>query len=112
MGYNMKRGNSGVKFRDLGSSPAKDVKPTSSKQEDAPPRMGLKKEGKLMATMTKTFRPAKKKPVGPKVDPDAPGTPGEPGYEPPVKRSDFDEGSKQQKMFDANQAKSKAKKKK
>ena len=25
-----------------------------------------------------------------KVDPDAPGTPGKPGYEPPVKRSDLD----------------------
>ena len=25
MGYNMKRGNSGVKFRELGSSPAKQV---------------------------------------------------------------------------------------
>ena len=37
------------------------------------------------------------------VDPDAPGTPGEPGYEPPVRRSDFDEGSEQQKMFDRNQ---------
>ena len=46
------------------------------------------------------------------VDPDAPGTPGEPGYEPTVKRSDFDEGSEQQKMFDGNQAKIKAKKKK
>ncbi len=47
-----------------------------------------------------------------KVDPDAPGTPGKPGYEPPVRRSDFDEGSKQQKMFDRNRAKSKARKKK
>ena len=32
------------------------------------------------------------------------------GDEPPVSRSDFDEGSEQQKMFDRNQAKSKAKK--
>ena len=29
-----------------------------------------------------------------KVDPDAPGTPGKPGYEPPVKRSDLDEKGK------------------
>ena len=28
------------------------------------------------------------------VDPDAPGTPGKPGYEPPVKRSDLDEKGK------------------
>ena len=46
-----------------------------------------------------------------KVDPDAPGTSGKPGYEPPVRRSDFDEGSEEQKMFDKNQAKIKAKKK-
>ena len=30
-----------------------------------------------------------------KVDPDAPGTPGKPGYEPPVKRSDLDEKGKE-----------------
>ena len=29
-----------------------------------------------------------------KVDPDAPGTPGEPGYDPPVKREDLDEKGK------------------
>ena len=45
-----------------------------------------------------------------KVDPDAPGTPGKPGYEPPVRRSDFEEGSEQQKMFDRNQAKARMKK--
>tara|TARA_R110002020_G_scaffold221819_1_gene430013 strand:- start:1198 stop:1425 length:228 start_codon:yes stop_codon:yes gene_type:complete len=31
---------------------------------------------------------------GPKVDPDAPGTPGKPGYEPRVKRSDLDKKGK------------------
>jgi len=35
---------------------------------------------------------------GPKVDPDAPGTPGEPGYEPPVTREDLDEKGK--KLYD------------
>jgi len=35
---------------------------------------------------------------GPKVDPDAPGTPGEPGYEPPVRREDLDEKGK--KLYD------------
>jgi hypothetical protein len=43
-----------------------------------------------------------------KVDPDAPGTPGKPGYEPPVKREDLDEKGK--KLFDANQKKIKKKK--
>jgi hypothetical protein len=35
-----------------------------------------------------------------KVDPDAPGTPGKPGYEPPVKREDLDEMGK--KIWDCN----------
>ena len=30
-----------------------------------------------------------------KIDPDAPGTPGKPGYEPPVKRSDLDDKGKE-----------------
>ena len=34
-----------------------------------------------------------------KVDPDAPGTPGKPGYEPPVKRSDLDDKGK--KLYDS-----------
>ena len=50
MAYNMKRGNSAVPFKELGSSPAKQ----------------------------KT-----------KIDPDAPGTPGKPGYEPPVPSMDY-----------------------
>ena len=33
------------------------------------------------------------------VDPDAPGTPGKPGYEPPVKREDLDQKGK--KIWDA-----------
>jgi len=36
----------------------------------------------------------KKSPAKQKVDPDAPGTPGKPGYEPPVKREDLDEKGK------------------
>ena len=42
-----------------------------------------------------------------KVDPDAPGTPGEPGYEPPVKREDLDEAGK--KRWDELRAKKKKK---
>ena len=34
-----------------------------------------------------------------KVDPDAPGTPGEPGYEPPVRREDLDAEGK--KLYDS-----------
>ena len=37
------------------------------------------------------------------VDPDAPGTPGKPGYEPPVKRKDLDAEGK--KIFDKNNKK-------
>jgi hypothetical protein len=43
------------------------------------------------------------------VDPDAPGTPGKPGYEPPVRREELDKKGK--KIFDANQAKKKKAKK-
>jgi len=46
----------------------------------------------------------------PPVDPDAPGTPGKPGYEPPVNREDLDDKGK--KLFDANQKKIKNKIKK
>lgn len=35
-----------------------------------------------------------------KVDPDAPGTPGKPGYEPPVKREDLDK--KGREIWDCN----------
>ena len=42
-----------------------------------------------------------------KVDPDAPGTPGKPGYEPPVKREDLD--AKGKAIWDAHRAKDKAK---
>ena len=38
-----------------------------------------------------------------KVDPDAPGTPGKPGYEPPVKRSDLD--AKGKAIWDKNNKK-------
>jgi len=42
-----------------------------------------------------------------KIDPDAPGTPGKPGYEPPVKRSDLDDKGKA--IWDAHRAKKKKK---
>jgi len=45
----------------------------------------------------------KKSPAKQKVDPDAPGTPGTAGYEPPVKRSDLD--AKGKAIWDAKRAK-------
>ncbi len=42
-------------------------------------------------------------PLTQKVDPDAPGTPGKPGYEPPVKRNELDEMGK--KIYDCNHKK-------
>ena len=47
----------------------------------------------------------KKSPAKQKVDPDAPGTPGTAGYEPPVKRSDLD--AKGKAIWDAKRAKKK-----
>ena len=65
MAFKMKSGNK-VSFKNMGSSPARNMKDGSYEH---------------------SFEsPAKQK----KVDPDAPGTPGKPGYEPPVKRSDLD----------------------
>ena len=57
---------------------------------------------KLRSGNTTNFKnmgssPAKQKK---KVDPDAPGTPGKPGYEPGVKREDLDELGK--KIWDCN----------
>ena len=78
----MKRG-AAPKFKELGSSPF---------EYEKDPKEFIKRKSKenLEATVN----------IGPKVDPDAPGKPGTPGFEPPVTRSDFDEGSEQQKMFD------------
>ena len=85
MAFKLKSGNR-TSFKNMGSSPVKDMK-----------------TGKYEHSFESPTKQKKK------VDPDAPGTPGKPGFEPPVRRSDFDKGSEQQKMFDANQAKSKAK---
>ena len=63
----MKHGNSPVSFKELGSSPVE-----------------YHAEG---------HTPGKKE-IGPKVDPDAPGEPGTPGYEPPVNREDLDDKGK------------------
>jgi len=45
-----------------------------------------------------SFKDMGSSPAKQKVDPDAPGTPGKPGYEPPVRREDLDEKGK--KLWD------------
>ena len=81
MAFKLRSGN-GTTFKNMGTSPFKDMKTGSYKQ---------------------SFEsPAKQK-----VDPDAPGTPGTPGYEPPVKREDLD--AKGKAIWDAHRAKGKAK---
>ena len=118
MGYNMKRGNSGVKFKSLGSEKKytkvrsdlkmkppykKPVGPRATKKnikEETHNEAAARTEGpeKLQTVRRKGSTPnsqkfskiAKKNVGKKKVDPDAPGTPGKPGYEPPVKRSDLD----------------------
>ena len=49
-----------------------------------------------------SFKNMGSSPAKQKVDPDAPGTPGKPGYEPPVKRSDLDVKGKA--IWDAHRA--------
>ena len=75
MGYNMKRGNSSVPFKELGSSPAKQKGMTGLTKEERKMKR-LRLESDVQSFLS-----------GKKVDPDAPGTPGEPGYEPRVEHT-------------------------
>ena len=59
---------------------------------------GALKFGQKTAFKMKTYSPAKQN-----VDPDAPGTPGKPGYEPPVVRGELDE--KGRAIYDAHRNK-------
>ena len=60
----------------------------------------IMKRGKIITQLNKLKARLKKmKTKTKKVDPDAPGTPGTAGYEPPVKRSDLDEEGK--KIWDS-----------
>lgn len=68
--------------------------------------LNLRQQLKDFSKRKKNFIPN----LEPPVDPDAPGTPGKPGYEPPVKREDLDDEGK--KLFDTNQKKIKKKVKK
>ena len=85
MAYRMK--SSGLPFKELGSSPAKQKGMTGLTEEER-----KMKRAKLSSDV-KSFV------TGKKVDPYAPGTPGEPGYEPPVRREDLDAEGK--KLYDS-----------
>jgi hypothetical protein len=80
MAFKLRSGN-GTTFKNMGTSPFKDMK-------------------------TGKYEQSFESPAKQKVDPDAPGTPGKPGYEPPVKRSDLDEKGKA--IWDAQRAKKKS----
>ena len=115
MGYTMKRGNSAVSFKTLGSSPVKQSegfgphnpdkkdkkkKPDTHASSEPSIEEQLKlrnsnqslkdqcaKNGGVWDTTTGTCK--KTSPAKQKVDPDAPGTPGTPGFEPPVTSMDY-----------------------
>jgi len=77
MAFKLRSGNKSP-FKNIGSSPVKDMK-------------------------TGKYEHSFESPVKQKVDPDAPGTPGKPGYEPPVKREDLDDKGKA--IYDKHRAK-------
>ena len=84
MAFKLKSGNT-TPFKQLGSSPAKDMKTGKYEHSfESPAKAGPETE------QFDIDKHLDKQPV----DPDAPGTPGKPGYEPPVKRSDLDEAGK------------------
>jgi hypothetical protein len=97
-------------FKMMGSSPARQT--TTEQDETAgdieindPEGMYGPGKGKRLFEMSEKelkalgFSPKKIKEII-AVDPDAPGTPGKPGYEPPVKREDLD--AEGQRIFDKN----------
>ena len=122
MGFRLKSGNT-TSFKNMGGteqSPAKDMKTGSYKQSFESPAKQRSTKGGEAQDQNKILDD-KGNHIGnwvndkkvmfndkPAVDPDAPGTPGEPGYEPPVKRSDLDEKGKA--IWDAHRAKAKKKK--
>jgi len=110
MSFKLKSGNTSA-FKMMGSSPAKGVKVKPREGGKAPyskDKSGPKAEANYSdeATAEDLSRQSLKQKymrkqltVKKKVDPDAPGTPGKPGYEPPVKRSDLD--AKGKKLYDS-----------
>ena len=62
---------------------------------------------KMKSGNTSSFKNMGSSPAKQKVDPDAPGTLGKPGYEPPVKREDLD--AEGRAIYDAHRAKGKKK---
>ena len=122
MAYKLK--SSGLPFKELGSSPAKQKRAKRVKKDEIIKTIEIPKEHIVEGKKNPFGGPVLKSPSegGPvpgtgmildaaekkKVDPDAPGTPGTPGYEPPVKRSDLDKKGKA--IWDKNHAKGKKKK--
>jgi len=85
MAFKLKSGNKPA-FKTMGSSPLKThdgTKSSATHFADGTPKSERDK-----------FNDAETQREMSKVDPDAPGTPGKPGYEPPVKRSDLDKKGK------------------
>lgn len=60
-------------------------------KEDLRPELEKQLAKKISKVISKEY---KKSPLKQKVDPDAPGTPGKPGYEPPVRYDELDEKGK------------------
>jgi hypothetical protein len=97
-------------FKMMGSSPARQTttdqdEPAGDKAINDPEGMYGPGKGKRLFEMSEKelkalgFGPKKIKGIM-AVDPDAPGTPGKPGYEPKVKRKDLD--AKGKDTFDKN----------
>ena len=102
MAYRMKRGNSKISYQDLMSESNQamtDATEAERKADVESSALNLKKE---LEAGTDRVTPASsklkyeknpedfiKRKSGPKVDPDAPGEPGTPGYEPEVKSTDY-----------------------
>ena len=122
MAFNLRSGNKSS-FKNIGSSPAKETSSMSASTKKKKWYVDNYEENKdkpgFQDSMNKVFggettmdgmisTTTKKTPAKQKVDPDAPGTPGQPGYEPPVKRSDLDEKGKA--IWDAHRAKQKVEK--
>jgi len=92
MGYGMKYTQGGFPFKEIetGTDRVSPVSPSPNLLK-AGPEVGKFDVDDLIGNEVD--------PIENKVDPDAPGTPGTLGYEPPVKRSDLD--TKGKKLYDS-----------
>jgi len=90
-GFKMRSGNA-TPFKKMGSysEGAKNLLKAVPNKEAYDRLSDVNKKGFDKAAKDAGLPMERKSPAKQKVDPDAPGTPGKPGYEPPVKRSDLD----------------------